>query len=492
VDTVSAVTEAAPAAARRFRLPGPESLTWVVIAGIVFTVAELWFVSPRTGLSWDETVYVSQVSSHAPAAWFDPARARGVPLLVAPVTLLTDSIVALRVYLSVLSGVALTLTLLVWRRGRPGWVLGLAAVVFGGLWVAQYYGPQAMPDVWSAFGSLAAVGFFVRWTQEPTRKDEIGLAACLAFVTLMRPGDAAYLAVPLTAGALAVRAWRDWRPLAAIAAGLVAGGAEWVAEAIVRFGSVTARLHEAAAEQDGFGFHLGAVVDELKALNGPTLCRPCTVGFRQPELDVWWLVLPVLAVLGIIAARGPIRSRWYQRDRMGAGAGAGARACGLTVACGAALAGQYLFMIDYAAPRFLLPAYAVLSIPVADGIAWLITRTKAETGPAIVALITCFLFAQVAAQHLVLDHEAGGTVIFHDDYQVIAGSFGKMGVHPPCTVSGVQYIPIAYVAGCASTGNMGTPVLVLAYGHHPPAYARHWRERHIRGTKVLNVTLLTP
>ena len=50
-----------------------------------------------------------------------------------------------------------------WRRLRPAWVLGLAGVVFGGLWIAQYYGPQAMPDMWSALGSLAAVGFFLRW-----------------------------------------------------------------------------------------------------------------------------------------------------------------------------------------------------------------------------------------------------------------------------------------------------------------------------------------
>jgi len=49
-------------------------------------------VSQRLGLSWDETVYVSQVSAHAPAAWFDPARARGIPLLVAPVALLTSSV----------------------------------------------------------------------------------------------------------------------------------------------------------------------------------------------------------------------------------------------------------------------------------------------------------------------------------------------------------------------------------------------------------------
>ena len=114
------------------------------------------------GLSWDEAVYVSQVSGHAPAAWFDPARARGVPLLVAPVAALTSSVTALRVYLSVACGLGLTVALWTWRRLRPAWVLGLAGVLFGGLWVAQYYGPQAMPDMWSALGGLAAVGCFLR------------------------------------------------------------------------------------------------------------------------------------------------------------------------------------------------------------------------------------------------------------------------------------------------------------------------------------------
>ena len=75
---------------------------------------------------------------------------------------LTSSVAALRVYLSVACGLGLTVALWTWRRLRPAWVLGLAGVLFGGLWVAQYYGPQAMPDMWSALGGLAAVGCFLR------------------------------------------------------------------------------------------------------------------------------------------------------------------------------------------------------------------------------------------------------------------------------------------------------------------------------------------
>jgi hypothetical protein len=425
------------------------------------------------GLSWDEVVYVSQVSGHAPAAWFDPARARGVPLLVAPVAALTGSVAALRVYLSVVSGFGLTLALWAWRRLRPAWVLGLAGVVFGGLWAAQYYGPQAMPDMWSALGGLAAVGCFLRWVRSGGSWSLGGLGASVAFVTLVRPGDAVYLAAPLAVASIVV--WRQWRAVAVIAAGLLAGGAEWVAEAYARFGGIGARLRAAGAEQGGFGLHF-ALPDELRALNGPTLCRPCTVGVRYPELDLWWFLLPVLVALAMLAARhagGP----WLASVI-------------LPVACGLCVAAQYLFMIDYAAPRFLLPAYALLAVPAADGLAFLVTGTGPRPRPAMTAVLAGLLAVQLVAQHLVLDHEAAGTVTFHDDYTRIATALAAHDVRPPCLVQGVQYIPIAFDAGCASAGRAapGEAVAVLAGPHgRPPSPAGPWRRYRITGTTVLKV-----
>ena len=457
----------------RVAWPGRDSGWWLVAAGAAFTAAELLFVSPRMGLSWDEVVYVSQVSGHAPAAWFDPARARGVPLLVAPVAALTGSVAALRVYLSVASGFGLTLALWAWRRLRPAWVLGLAGVVFGGLWVAQYYGPQAMPDMWSALGGLAAVGCFLRWVRSGGSWSLGGLGASVAFVTLVRPGDAVYLAVPLAVASVAV--WRRWRAVAVIAAGLLAGGAEWVAEAYARFGGIGARLRAAGAEQGGFGLHF-ALPDELRALNGPTLCRPCTVGVRYPELDLWWFLLPVLVALAMLAARhagGP----WLASVI-------------LPVACGLCVAAQYLFMIDYAAPRFLLPAYALLAVPAADGLAFLVTGAGPRLRPAMTAVLAGLLAVQLVAQHLVLDHEAGGTVTFHDDYTRIATALAAHDVRPPCLVQGVQYIPIAFDAGCASAGRAapGEAVAVLAGPHgRPPSPAGPWRRYRITGTTILKV-----
>ena len=51
----------------------------------------------------------------------------------------------------------------------------------------------------------------------------------------------------------------------------------------------------------------------------------------------------------------------------------------LPAACGLCVAAQYLFMIDYAAPRFLLPAYALLAVPAADGLAFLVTGAGPRT-----------------------------------------------------------------------------------------------------------------
>ena len=466
-------------------LPGPDSLCWPGLVAVAFTLAQLAFVTPRMGLSWDETVYVSQVSGHAPAAFFDPARARGVPLLVAPVAAVTASVTALRCYLAVASGLGLFLALLAWRGLRPAWMLALAGLTFGGLWTAQYYGPQAMPDLWVALSALAAAGLFLRAARrlsagQPARRALAGLAAALACAALFRPGDAIFLAATLLAAGLAVRAWRRWALAAAVAAGTAAGSAEWAAEAGVRFGGVLRRVHLAAAEQGGFRPSSGAW-DELRALNGPTLCRPCDVAWRQPELGLWWLALPLIVALGLIAAR--------RAGRLCSAA--------LAAACSLGVAAQYLVLVGYAAPRFLLPAYALAAIPVADALGWLVTGPRPGRRPLAAGLLACGLVLQLAAQHLVLEHEVRGTVVFHDDYRRIAADLARLGVRPPCLIRGEQSIPIAFYAGCASAGRPPAAdpgrVAVLEYRHAPrPSYARHWSGHRLAGTRVLHLVAYRP
>ncbi len=484
-------------------MPGPDSLWWLVAVSVAFSLAQLIFFPLRIGLSWDEVVYVSQFSSHAPAAFFDPARSRGVPVLVAPVTLLTSSVVVLRAYLAVVSGAAMLGALLAWRRLRPAWVLALAGLCFGGLWVTLYYGPQAMPDEPMAFAALAAVGLFLRIAGPATRASSpggagpvarrwmlAGLAAVLAVAALMRIGDAFILGAVLLAAALMVRPWRRWPLILAVVIGLAGGSAEWVAEAYARFGGPLNRLHLAGAEQGGIGLHLSGAWAELRALNGPTLCRPCTIGWRYPELSLWWLALPVLVVAGLLVAR--------RAGHLAASA--------LAAVCALGVGAPYLFGIDYAAPRFLLPSYALVAIPVADVIAWVLAWSRRTGRPAVTVAVAGVLAVQLLAQSVVFGHQVSGTLLFHRDYARAAADLHRLGITPPCLVNGAQRIPIGFYAGCASTPEArgtSSPVLAAATrprryaviewrSERPPGYARTWRHVALPGTGHLRLVAYLP
>jgi hypothetical protein len=96
----------------------------------------------------------------------------------------------------------------------------------------------------------------------------------------------------------------------------------------------------------------------------------------------------------------------------------------------------------------------------------------------------------------VLDHQVVEKVSFFGDYNRIAGDLRSVGVRPPCLVKGVQDIPVAFYAGCASApgvavGQKNTePVAVLvAPGQPPPAYARGWTMHELPGiqSKLLKV-----
>lgn len=453
---------------------------WLVAVAVAFTSLQFAFVLPHLGLGWDETVYVSQVSSHAPAAFFSAPRARGISYLVAPVAALTSSTVALRCYLAVLSGAGLLGALWVWRRCQPAPRLALAGVLFAGLWVTQFYGPQAMPNLWVALGSLSCAGFYLtavvsRCAGRTDRRALFGAALCLAAVVLLRPPDGFWLALPLVGAAFLVRAWRHWAVFAAIASGLAAGGAEWVAESYLRYGGVVSRLQTSGRVEGGISWHL-AFADQLRALGGRTLCRPCNVPWSNKVDSLWWLALPVLAAGGVAVARKGRRLPSVL----------------LPALCGVSMAVPYLLLVNYAAPRFLLPTYALLALPVADCLWWLAAGAgRPKLRPVATGLVTLVLAAHLTVQYAVLTNTVTRNVTAHADYGRIAADLRGLGVRRPCLVTGTNAIPIAYYAGCASGSTSGnnsnitvrgitdtaehrpTAVLVPA-GQRPPAYARTW------------------
>lgn len=480
----------APApAARTLRHPGGTGL--LALVAVAFTLVQLALVTPAMGLGWDEAVYVSQVSGHAPAAFFSAPRARGVSVLVAPVAAWSSSTVLLRVYLAVLSGLALFVALRVWRGLFPARVLAVAGALFATLWVTLFYGPQAMPNYWVAVGALACAGCFLRATADRTDRAALwGLALSAALMTLMRPTDAVWATLPLLVAAVTVPRWRRPRPLAALVAGLLAGGVEWVAEAYAAYGGLGQRLDDASRIQGGLGWNI-AILDQARSLGGKALCRPCAGALPGLPMTLWWFALPLAAALALVIA---VRARRPA-------------ATVLLVACAATAALPYLFMIGYAAPRFLLPAYALLAIPVADAVVHLVTAPGRSWRPVTVTLVALGLAAHVAVQFSVLQTTVRRTTEAHRGWSATAAELHRLGVRPPCRLTGHQAIPVAFYARCSALAAAGhnanateralaratrsLPFAVVTEpGKRPPAYARDWTP-HRAGNLNVYVSPLT-
>ncbi|WP_338784957.1 hypothetical protein [Streptomyces sp. DG1A-41] len=458
---------AASGSPRGRRVDGP-----LAAVAAVFVLAQLVLVRPVLGLGWDEIVYVSQVTSHTPAAFFSAPRSRGVSLLVAPVASWSSSIPLLRVYLALLSGLALFLALRAWRGLFPTRVLVLGGALFASLWMTLFYGPQAMPNYWVAIGALISVGCFLRARADRSARAALwGIAVGAALMAWMRPTDAVWVTVPLLVLTL-VR--HHWRLLLVLVAGLAAGAVQWVIEAYVGHGGLGQRLSEASRIQGGLGWQF-AVDDQLRSLGGRALCRPCTGSMPHPLVTVWWFVLPVLAGLGLVIAA---RARRLGRTLV-------------PLACAATAAVPYLFMIGYAAPRFLQPTYALLAIPVADALWHLVRAPGGKWRPVAAALVALGLAGHLAVQVAVLERTVARNTESRRDWDRTAGALHRLGVRPPCLLTGHEALPIGYYAGCSSGATAGhnentTPAAILRTaqrlpvahltpaGGTPPGYARSW------------------
>src|SRR5439155_15917267 len=135
------------------------------------------------------------------------------------------------------------------------------------------------------------------------------------------------------------------RELVWMGAGLASAWPAWHGEMSVRFGRPGKALREAAALGHLTTLGVGErLLQNLALTNGPTIGPEAHA--RVPAARaLWWGTTAALAVVAIVRTRSSPRR--------------GAVVC--AVAAGLALAAEYLLLVSGLAPRFLLPAYALLS-----------------------------------------------------------------------------------------------------------------------------------
>ncbi len=425
---------------------GRSELGWLLAAAALFAIGVLAVAPLRLPLGWDEITYIAQSSVHASPVVMPPIHSRGPGLLAAPVTLLTTSVMVLRAWMLLLSSAGLLLALLAWRRLRRGPVLAVAAIVIGSLAVTQLNAIQVMPDWWEAIGALAVTGLFLRAVTIGQDWLVTGLlAAAVFFLVLVRWQDAVFLVTPLVAAALVVPAWRRRRTLAAIAAGLIAGAAEWAGEAWAFYGGPVSRMRLTAHEPPAFGLYF-ALPHQLGQLVGGCSSRTCPP-WASPGLDVWWAALLVLAMLGLITARPT--SRAAPAAPAGPGAVPATRPTAVVPAvCAMTLLAGYALFDPQAQARYLLPVVALVAIPAADGIIWLAAAPRWRA--AALAMAASFLLAGLIAQHYVFRAQAVGLYRHDVRWPAQASYLRHLGVGPPC-ILGPGHLPVAYYLGCTPT-----------------------------------------
>jgi hypothetical protein len=405
-------------------------LLGVVAAG--FLTTQLILFSVHRAPSWDESVYLSQVTRGVPAVFFAPSRARGITFLVAPVTLAGGSIAAVRLYLAIVSSVALGLAFLPWisvvGAGAP-----LGAFLFGSSWAGLFYGSEAMPNLWAALSGVAAVGVAVPILLDDDRRWRPVVAGALVLVmALFRPLDALAVAVPLLV-ALAVRGPRRVRSVGAVAAGLVGGWLVWLVEMSVRFGGPISALRQGGSTGHvGIGSAGYRIVQQLRLTDGPTLGPD----FHPiPVVGVlWWTGLVALTLLALAARpRAPLV---------------------VAASAGAAAAALYLVFVEGLAPRFLLPGYAVLSITAGAG-ALALVRARMPirlAGVAAIAAITALAVWQAGTARRIERQEVASRA----GAWSVGIDLGRLAASRPCAFASTDAYPqLQLASGCVGHPTRG-------------------------------------
>ena len=431
-----------------------DSVLWLVLVVVAFLAAELTPALLRLPLGADEITYIARTSVRVSGVTLPPVHGQGAGLLAAPVTLLTDSLLAIRIWMSVLSAAGLFLAVLSWRGLRQMWVLALAALILASLAITQNSGVQVYPDWWGALGVLALTGLFLQAVNGTMRPRVVLplIAVASLVIVLMRPQNIAFIMAPAILAAVLVPGWRQPRIWVAMAVGTAFGCLEWIIGAYLMYGGLLSRLHEARQEPPPLSlyFSLGT---QARVLNGPWYCIPpggCK-GWPMPGESVWWLVFLGVSILGLWVS-------WRTAAKASAV---------LAAATAVWVIGMFAFLVPFGAPRYLLPSFALMSVLAADAIAWLVTSARRRRAALVFACV--FLLSGIVSQRFVLQQEVAQETS-QRPFQGEAQQLRKLGVRPPCVI-GSPFV--AYFAGCTGPWT-GESMSELLGG--TPQGASGWRQ----------------
>jgi hypothetical protein len=421
----------------------------LVVVGAAYLVAQVVLFSPDRAPAWDEAIYLSQVTPGVQPVAFAPSRARGVSFLVAPVTMAGGSVSMIRLFLAALSSLALVASFLLWVPFL-GLAAPIAAAAFGFTWVGLFYGSEVMPNLWAAVLAVATAGALVRRVEAGERGAAVGAAGLVFLMALVRPADALVLTGALAAYVLLFRRSCS-RSLVPLGGGLALGCGAWLVEMSARFGGPVRAMRDAAALGHVTAPAVGdRVVQNLALTNGPTIGPE--VHPHVPLAGVlWWGITAALAIVAVArtpsARRGPILC---------------------AVLAGSALAAEYLVLVSGLAPRFLLPAYALLSLPAAAGLIALISGRTVHriAGAAAAAVLVGLTVWQLGTARTIVRNAAvarGAVASVGDEVRGLAA--GR-----PCVVAGAAFPQLAFASGCAGRRLEDTDVasLVAIHGSGAP------------------------
>ena len=403
--------------------------------------AQLLLTSPSRAWSWDEAIYLSQVTPGSPALPFVASRARGITAIVAPLSALGAPGWLIRVGLAAASSIVMALMFRLWVRPL-GFGAPVGAFLFAASWPALLYGSEVMPNLWSALFGVGMTACLVRIAMAPnggSRGSVAGLAVLAGLMAFVRPPDALVLALALAIVLLA--ADRDrWRSLPPMFLGVAAGWTPWIVEMSVRFGGPTDALRQ-ARDVSHLGGHGSGVGQHLALVDGPLLGPIPSTGSRWPGCCGGG-VLSILTLVAVILERRGNR----------------AAAVRLAAAGGLALACAYVFLISGLAPRFLLPALALLSISTGCGVDAL--RRAGDPGRVAAAAVALCIVGWAVWQAGTLRRVEHVAATQRAETEAVGDSIAESShrARAACVVASTDSYPqVAFAAGCRGQAFDGDP-----------------------------------